>query len=472
MSAFFKLRMVAVFAAVLIVAGARAEAQGSFGLLVTSSASSILLSNSLTYTITVTNLVGVLSDTVVSNTLTPSAQFVAASPSLTGALVGTVTNFNNVTVFHLGGSIFGDISQMTLTVRPTAVGSITNLVFVSVPSIFVTNTATTNLVTQVTNTIPPQADLGVAISVPTTAVIVNDLLAYGISVTNFGTNATANVMLTNTLPPGVILKGSYTVVSNNIILNLGTLKGGSVTNLQFTLQPTNAGVLNFFAAVGAPGVTDTNTANNTASNSVSVINYLPGDLVAVTNSPQIVNFQNGLIEQSILLSNVGTNEVAAVRIVVTGLTNRLFNAVGTNSGSPFVVYTAPLLVPFATNTSVTLLLQYAPRKNFPFTNSQLHAFAVPPPDLTPPATLTAGTNIAFAQLSMTNGIPLLEFRATLGRSYTIVYSDNALFVGAKIAPPSVVAPANVVQWIDYGPPTTERAPANSVSRFYRVYLNP
>ena len=469
MSAFYKLRMVAFFAAVLILAGAGAEAQGSFGLLVTSSASSILVSNSLTYTITVTNLVGVLSDTVVSNTLTTSAQFVAASPSSTGASVGTVTNFNNVTVFHLGGSIFGDISQMSLTVRPTAVGSITNFVFVSVPSIFVTNTATTNLVSQVTNTIPPQADLGVAISVPATAVIVNDLMAYGVSVTNSGPSSASGVMLTNTLPPGVILKGSYTVISNNIVFNLGTLKSGGSTNFQFNLQPTNAGVLNFFAAVGGPGVTDTNTANNTANNSISVIDYLPGDLVAVTNSAQNVNPQNGLIEQSILLSNVGTNEVAAVRIVVTGLTNRLFNAIGTNNGSPFVVYTAPLLVPLATNTSVTLLLQYAPRKNFPFTNSQLHAFAVPPPDLSPPATLTTGTNIAFARLLMTNGTPLLEFRATLGRTYTVVYSDNALFVNAKIAPPSVVAPANVVQWIDYGPPTTE---SSSAPRFYRVYLNP
>ena len=461
MSAFYKLRMVAFFAAVLILAGAGAEAQGSFGLLVTSSASSILVSNSLTYTITVTNLVGVLSDTVVSNTLTTSAQFVAASPSLTGASVGTVTNFNNVTVFHLGGSIFGDISQMSLTVRPTAVGSITNFVFVSVPSIFVTNTATTNLVSQVTNTIPPQADLGVAISVPATAVIVNDLMAYGVSVTNSGPSSASGVMLTNTLPPGVILKGSYTVISNNIVFNLGTLKSGGSTNFQFNL--------NFFAAVGGPGVTDTNTANNTASNSISVIDYLPGDLVAVTNSAQNVNPQNGLIEQSILLSNVGTNEVAAVRIVVTGLTNRLFNAIGTNNGSPFVVYTAPLLVPLDTNTSVTLLLQYAPRKNFPFTNSQLHAFAVPPPDLTPPAALTAGTNIAFAKLSMTNGLPLLEFLATLGRTYTVVYSDNALFLNAKIAPPSVVAPGNRIQWIDYGPPTTE---SSSAPRFYRVYLNP
>jgi len=299
-------------------------------------------------------------------------------------------------------------------------------------------------------------------------------MAYGVSVTNAGPSAASNVMLTNTLPAGVILKGSYTVVSNNVIFNLGTLKSGGFANFQFTIQPTNAGALNFFASVGASGVVDTNLVNNTASNNITVLNYLSGDLVAVTNSAQNVNHQNGLIEQSILVSNIGTNAVTAVRVVVTSLTNRLFNAVGTNSGSPFVVYTAPLATPLAPSTSVTLLLQYAPRKNFPFTNSQLHAFAVPPPDLTPPAATTTGTNLTITRfVRLTNGNMLVEFPAITNRTYTMVYSDNVLFSNAMIAPPSFVAPANIVQWIDYGPPATVSAPSSSSSsRFYRVYLNP
>ena len=59
---------------------------------------------------------------------------------------------------------------------------------------------------------------------------------------------------------------------------------------------------------------------------------------------------------------------------MTGLTNRLFNAVGTNTGNPFVYYSAPL----AAGQSVGLLLQYYPDAfAFPFTNAQLNAFAVP-----------------------------------------------------------------------------------------------
>jgi uncharacterized repeat protein (TIGR01451 family) len=468
MSFFSKLRLVALFVAALIVAGARVEAQNFFGLSVTNSASSILVSNSLTYTITVTNLGGDLLDTVVSNTLSSSFQFVSATPSLGGSVA---TN-GNVVVFDLGIFDLGGVAQMTLTVQPTAAGFITNLVIVA--STFVTNNAVTNVVTQVTNTISPQADLGVAITVPTTAIIANDFMAYGVSVTNSGPNSAPNVFLTNTLPAGVILKSvlpanqTYTVASSNLIFNLGTLNSNAVSNLQFTIQPTNAGALNFFASVGAAGVVDTNTANNSASNSFIVINYLPGDLAAATNSAQIPNPQNGLIEQSILVSNLGTNAVAAVRVVVTGLTNRLYNASGTNGSSPFVVYTAGL----ATNQSVTLLLQYVPRKNFPFTNSQLQAYAVPVPSLTLPVG-TSGTNVTISRIvKLSNGDMLVEFPAITNRSYTVIYSDNILFANAMIAPPSFMAPANVVQWIDYGPPATVSTPAGSTSRFYRVFLNP
>jgi uncharacterized repeat protein (TIGR01451 family) len=452
-----------------MLAGTKTEAQvsGSFGLSVTSSANSILVSNSLTYAITVTNLLGVLTDAVVSNTLPASVQVLSATNSQ-----GVFTNYGNVAVFDLGQFFFGDVAHLSLTVKPTATGFITNMIVVS--TVDVTNTTATNIVTQVTN-IVIQADLGVAITVPTTAVIVNDLTAYGVSVTNAGPNSAPDVFLTNTLPPDVILKGvlpaspAYTVVSSNLIFNLGVLNSGAFTNFQITIQPTNANVLDFFASVAAPGVLDTNTANDTASNSITVITNLPGQLVAVTNSMQKVNPQNGLIEQSILLSNIGTNDVPAARVVVTGLTNRLFNAAGTNSGNPFVVYAFAL----GTNQSVNLLLQYFPRNSFPFTNGQLQAFAVPSPDLTPPASSSVSTNLNITRIvPLSNGNMLIEFPSITNRAYTVVYSDNVSFSNAMIAPPSITAPANEIQWIDYGPPTTKSAPTNSSARFYRVFLNP
>jgi len=95
--------------------------------------------------------------------------------------------------------------------------------------------------------------------------------------------------------------------------------------------------------------------------------------VAVTNSSPAINWQNGLTEQFILLTNTGTNDVTAARVVVAGLTNHLFNAVGTNSGHPFVYFSAPL----ATGQSVRLLLQFQPRGSFPFTNGSCRRLPCP-----------------------------------------------------------------------------------------------
>ena len=59
---------------------------------------------------------------------------------------------------------------------------------------------------------------------------------------------------------------------------------------------------------------DTNLANNTASTNINVIDYLPGMLMALTNSTQSTNFVNGLLEQSITVSNAGPSSVPAARL--------------------------------------------------------------------------------------------------------------------------------------------------------------
>ncbi len=427
-----------------------------------------MVSNSLTYTITVSNLGVGLNDAVVTNILPASSQFQSATPS------GYSLLSNNVVFFDLGQFLAGNIVQLTVTATPTAVGFITNTVTVASTDFGLTNTVSTNVVIQVTNLVV-LADLGVALTGPGQAVITNDLMTYGVAVTNAGPSAAPNVMLTNTLPVGVLLIGvspaslAYTSAGSNLIFNLGTLVNGGSTNLQFTVEPTNAGVLLFSASVGSSGVTDSNTTNNVASTNIVVTNYLSGPLGITTNSSQIYNPQNGLVEQSITVTN-NTNYVAdAVRIVVTGLTNRLYNAVGTNNGNPFVYYSANL----AAGQSVNLLLQYSASAYFPLTNGQLQAFAVPLPNWTPPAATATSTNLNISRIvQLANGGMLIEWPSTTNRTYTVVYSDNVSFSNAMIAPPAVVAPANRTQWIDYGPPTTTNLPANTGARFYRVYLNP
>jgi uncharacterized repeat protein (TIGR01451 family) len=398
----------------------------------------------------------------VTNLLSGPIQFVSA-----GLSQGSFTNYGNVAVFDLGFFVNHGTALLTLTVQPTVTGPLTNTVIVA--SLDTPDTASTNVVVQVTNVVI-QADLGVAINGPAQPVITNDWMTYAVTATNSGPDAAPNVVLTNNLPDGVILLSPTNQgFGSNLIFNVGTLMNGGSTNFLITIQPTNAGVLTLFASIGSASVLDTNTANNSASTNINVLGSLPGLLVAVTNSAQTVNPQNGLEEQSILLTNTGTNDVPAARVVVTGLTNRLFNAVGTNNGAPFVYYSTDLAV----GQSVNLLLQYAPRAAFPFTNGQLQAFAVPPPDWTPPPAMGVSTNLNIARIvRLSNGNMLIEWPSVTNRIYTVVYSDNVLFSNALVAPPSVVAPANRTQWIDYGPPTTVSAPTNTSARFYRVFLNP
>jgi len=302
------------------------------------------------------------------------------------------------------------------------------------------------------------------------------LMTYGVTVSNLGPNDAPGVMLTNTLPTGVLFKGifplgqPFTTAGSNMFFNLGTLTAGSVTNLVLVVEPTNAGALPFSASVGAPGLTDTNTANNFFTTNILVTNYLSGPLGVTTNSSQTYNAQNGMMEQFVIVTNDSGSAAAAVRVVLTGLTNQLINAVGTNTGNPFVYYLAPL----AAGQTGSLLLQYynPARSPFAFSNAQLNAFALPPVVFSAPKPAGVSSSLNISRIvQLPNGNMLIEWPTVAGRTYTVIYSDSASFSNAMIAPPSITAPANRFQWIDYGPPTTVSVPTNA-ARLYRVYQNP
>jgi len=181
-------------------------------------------------------------------------------------------------------------------------------------------------------------------------------------------------------------------------------------------------------------------------------------LTASISSTQRFNPQTGLLEQTIRITNVGTSAVASARVVLTGLTNWLFNAVGTNNGNPFVVYGSTL----DTNQSVDLVLEYFIPTRSSVPDPVLTAYGVPAVDL------TAQTNNSVL-ITLCTLVPqglLIEFQSVPGRAYLILYSDNMSFTNA--AQPTIVAPADRVQWIDDGPPKTISRLTNCTMRFYRV----
>jgi uncharacterized repeat protein (TIGR01451 family) len=433
-----------------------------FDLLVTSSPNPVVVDRELTFTIDLTNRMGfTVTNISVTNIFPESALLFSVSNSYGGGLTNA-----GLLILLIDGLTNDQPARMTFSVIPTLVRELTNTTTVN--AFGFTNTTTTNITTTVVSGI---ADLAVGFSGPPAGVLINDWTTYTVGATNYGPDTVPNVMLTNTLPPDVKLIGvnptnqNVTFTDGNLRFNLGTLASNAFSVFQVTVQPTNAGDVTLLAQVGAAGAFDTNADNNLATNMFSVGPFLTGQLVAFISSTQQFNPQTGLMEQTVTLTNAGESNAVSARVIVQGLTNRLFNAVGTNDGHPFVVYATNL----AAGASVDLLLEYFIPKRLPVPDPTLVAVEVP----TFSPTLPSGANVNITRLIiLPSGRILLEFPSVSNRNYTVLYSDDVTFSNPMMALPLVTAPADRLQWIDYGPPGTISSPASASYRFYRVIANP
>lgn len=445
----------------LLTANPTTPAQ-DFGLKATASPDPVVVNHPILYFIDVTNTFGFsITDVFVTNAIPHSAIVNAA----TNSEFGTIYTNSVGVVFRINTFIGGAVARLTLSLTPVVAGSFTNQITVAALN---RTSATTNVITQV---LFPSADLAVGMTNSTSGVLTNDATVIGLWVTNLGPNSASGVVVSNRLPASFKLLSvapagvNYTFNGGDLALNLGTLASGSSTQLLVSVQPTNAGTFNLSAAVSASDILDPNPLNSGVTNNLIVSGFLEADL-AVTVMSQQFNRQTGLLEMAVRLTNNGATNVPAARLIVSGLTNGtwLYNAVGTNTAGAYALYNAPL----AGGGSMDLLLEFYVLTRGPLTSYNLQPVAVPAINLTAPT--NSGTTITNHVLS--SGGFLIEFPATPGAIYTIVYSDNLSFSNALTAQPSIVAPANRVQWIDNGPPKTISHPSNTIARFYRVFQAP
>lgn len=458
-----------LFAVVLGLVGffslfAPAQAQNLGFVSATVTPTTTTFNNPITFNIVITNATPSQQNTVyVSNVFSGFAISNSASMvnSVSNNLFGQITSDNTQFVFRFSNLIAGDIARLTFTVTPLSSGPFTNQITIATPLInLITNTSVTATITA------PSTDLAVGMTNVASGVMVNDPTVIGLSVTNLGPNSASGVVLSNLMPASFKLlsiapANTHTFTNGNLALDLGTLTNGATRRFQVTVQPTNAvSNFNLIASVSAGSIQDANPTNNVVTNVITVSDFLLSDLIATPQLPQRFNPQTGLIEMDVLLQNNAATNVAAARVMVSGLTNStwLYNAVGTNNGAAYVLYNTNL----AGGASVQLLLEFYALVRTPFTNFSLSAEAVPA------INLSAGTNGVNATITNSAGNIMIEFATTPGKTYTIVYTspNDPLFTNALTAQPSIVAPANRVQWIDSGPPKTVSLPA---SRIYRVF---
>jgi uncharacterized repeat protein (TIGR01451 family) len=327
-----------------------------------------------------------------------------------------------------------------------------------------------------------EADVAVALYGPALDIYTNDWMPYTVNVNNLGPSAATNVTVASTMPSGFAFLGvspasqSYTFATNTLTLNFGTLTNLAVRNVGVRLKPTNSGTFTLTGTANSTGSTDPNSANNTNSINFTVGTLISGPLVASIISTQAYDAQTGFMVQWIQVSNSAASPAASARVAITGLTNELYNASGTNNGDPYVIYASKL----DAGQSGNLLLEFnvPSRQAFPLTNSQLKAFETALPALVPPKNLGQGIPMRTATRGSSTGfVPgrIINFfwNSPTGRSYTILYSDNPEF-GNALYSPDIVQPSTFdqVQWIDYGPPATLSPPTRSTPRYYRAFPNP
>ena len=448
------LRFAAAF--VLLASGIRAGAQ-DFELGVTASPSPVTIGATLTYTINVTNRSGFdLSDVFISDILPTTATFISATNEF-----GSVSVSSGVALFQIPSFFNNSAVFMTVNVSPTVAGTLSNVV--AVLSQFA-DPATNILITPVN---AGTADLSVRMSGPVTQILPGDTFTYAMVVSNGGPGSIAGVVLSNRLPASVgvvsTTPGGATFTNNSLIFDAGTFLNSQVKEFQVQARPTNSGVLNFSAAVSAPGNVDTNVVNDTASTNITVSEVASTNFTVSIVTTQQFNPQTGLMEQIVRLTNDGSNSINSARVIVAGLTNStwMFNAAGTNNGQPFVIYGGTL----AAGASVDLVLKFFVPSKKPIQGLTFSAVAIDA--FNPP--IPSGTSVPVSRTVMLpSGKLLIEFAATQGRAYTVLYSHTMSFSNAFVVQPDIIAPGNRVQWIDDGPPATISAPTNTTSRFYQI----
>lgn len=414
--------------------------------------SSVTAGNNITYSINLINSTpaGVQNVTVTSS-FSPSLQFVSAT---TNANVQTTVQPARVQFTILNFPANGNIALSLVLRAPSTTGTVTNLFTVNA-----FNFSTNRNVSTTVNAASSTADASVTISVPTTSIFVDDWVAYTINVTNRSGNI-SDLFLTNTVPTSAFVRGyspsnRVTLSGNRLIFNIGTLGANRSTNLQVTLQPTTAGSNVLIARLRSSGSADTNTVNDSATATLNVQQQVFDQLTVMDRSEQILDRQNLLMQQLITVSNASPSNATSARVMLANIDYKVVNAVGTNDGDAFVVHAAPL----APSQTVEFLLEYfiPEREPRPFPN--FIAYSAGNIDLTPPAgTSVSATNKIrrpVGLLTLPNSV--VEFAATPGASYQILYTTNMSSPVIKALPP-LVAQANRVQWIDYGPPKTLSRP--------------
>ena len=248
------------------------------------SASTVIATSNLTYTVSVANAgPSPATNVVVTDTLPAGAVLASTNPTQ-----GSVNNAAGSVTWNVGSLAYGATASLGLTVQAGIAGTMTNSAIVT--SATPDPNPGDNSTNVTTTVIPPTADLALAMADSPDPVLLGYNLTYTITVNNIGPASASGVTVVDTLPPTVSFVSAspgnaYTRVGQVVTFNLGNLGSNGQTTATIVVQPTAVGTpLN--SAVCSSAVTDPFKANNHASVK-TIVQQVPMTLAHVAGGLQI-----------------------------------------------------------------------------------------------------------------------------------------------------------------------------------------
>ncbi|HEX4332548.1 MAG TPA: IPTL-CTERM sorting domain-containing protein [Usitatibacter sp.] len=305
--------------------------------------------------------------------------------SANGATCGAVSGAGNI-VDHPNLPPNGlALYTVTANINPTATGNLVNTATITAP-VGVTDSALGNNSATDTDTLTPQADLQVNMTDGVTTAVPGTTVTYTIAVANVGPSASPNSTFTDVFPASIT--ATWTCVSANGATCTASGSGNisehpnlpptgiAIYTVTAAIASTATGTLTNTATVAVPtGVTDPNPADNTASDSDTLLAQPDLSITLTDGVTSAISGQN--VTYTIVVSNAGPSIATGAKVidvfpaVIANATWTCVGAGGATCGSPAGIgdINETVNVPVNGTVTYTVIATLAPNSAGTLTNT-------------------------------------------------------------------------------------------------------
>jgi len=288
----------------------------------------VAVNSNLVFTVAVTNRgPAAVGGVMLTNTLPPGITFLSATTTL-----GSCAQTAGVVTCTVGNLNAGAGAAATITVRPTAVGLLTNTARAVGNRL---DPAPANNTAQTLVPVRLVTDLAAAQTLSTNLVLLGQPLVCTFNVTNLGPNPAANVRLAGVLPVALSFisasstQGACTNTGGVVTCDLGGLAAGARAQIFWVLEPTMVEPVTNVAVVSADEI-DPVPANNTAA-AVAMANVATDVSIALLDFPDPVRVSNTLT-YAITVFNDGPGSATGILLSNVLPANVSFLSAASNHG--------------------------------------------------------------------------------------------------------------------------------------------